>query len=376
MKKCIKKTTLLLIAFAFFNCSSSTDDQPIDTTDDYIPLPTSPVEIDLSKIPYQKLSDYKLFEDNIAEMKPSIGVHPYTLSSQLFTDYASKSRWVWMPNNTKATFTEAKDILQFPEKTVLVKTFYYDRAGNESTKRILETRIMIKKGTLASGEGDWIFANYIWNDEQTEAYLDNNGRNVDITFTNEYNNTYTTTYRIPSETECMICHKDNEKAIPIGPKLANMNLNYSYKNGTQNQIDYWIANDLIATENLNRNIEYVIDWKNPNLALKDRMRSYLEINCAHCHAESKHCDYRPIRLGYYETTSEENMGVCVTPQDNIDSSLTAIITPQNIGRSVMHYRLSTTDDSYKMPLLGRSIVDEEAVALLEEYIASLIQPCN
>ena len=42
----------------------------------------------------------------------------------------------------------------------------------------------------------------------------------------------------------------------------------------------------------------------------------------------------------------------------------------------MHYRLSTTDDSYKMPLLGRSIVDEEAVALLEEYIASLIQPCN
>jgi hypothetical protein len=48
-----------------------------------------------------------------------------------------------------------------------------------STTKIIETRIMIRKS-----EG-WIFADYVWNDEQTEAYLDLNGSTKNITFKDE-----------------------------------------------------------------------------------------------------------------------------------------------------------------------------------------------
>lgn len=366
---------LILFSLLFFQCNND-DTQTLDEdTDDYAPVPTSPVQIDLASVPYAKLSDYQLFEGNLKEMKPSYGVHTYSLSSQLFTDYASKKRFVWMPSGTKANFVSADELFDFPTSTVLVKNFYYTNTLPNNTQKIIETRIMIKKGVDASGNDEWIFANYVWNEDQTEAFLDMNGSNVEISFVNEYNDSYTTTYRIPSQTECLICHKNNEKAIPIGPKPINMDLNITYGTGTQNQIDYWVNNELISKD-FNRNFEKLVDWKNTSHPIKDRLRSYLEINCGHCHAESKHCDYRPIRLGFNETESETNLGVCVTPQDNIDSSLTSIITPSNIQRSVMHYRMNTTNESYRMPLLGRTVVDKQALQLLEDYIQTLTTPCH
>lgn len=366
---------LILFSLLFFQCNND-DTQTLDEdTDDYAPVPTSPVQIDLASVPYAKLSDYQLFEGNLKEMKPSYGVHTYSLSSQLFTDYASKKRFVWMPSGTKANFVSADELFDFPTSTVLVKNFYYTNTLPNNTQKIIETRIMIKKGVDASGNDEWIFANYVWNEDQTEAFLDMNGSNVEISFVNEYNDSYTTTYRIPSQTECLLCHKNNEKAIPIGPKPINMDLNITYGTGTQNQIDYWVNNELISND-FNRNFEKLVDWKNTAHPIKDRLRSYLEINCGHCHAESKHCDYRPIRLGFNETESETNIGVCVTPQDNIDSSLTSIITPSNIQRSVMHYRMNTTNESYRMPLLGRTVVDKQAVQLLEDYIQTLTTPCH
>jgi hypothetical protein len=42
---------------------------------------------------------------------------------------------------------------------------------------------------------------------------------------------------------------------------------------------------------------------------------------------------------------------------------------------VMSYRLNTTEPQFRMPLLGRSLVHEEAVQLLNEYISSLSPAC-
>jgi hypothetical protein len=55
--------------------------------------------------------------------------------------------------------------------------------------------------------------------------------------------------------------------------------------------------------------------------------------------------------------------------------LIKIILPGNFNKSMMHFRLSSTDESNRMPLLGRTIIDEEAVQLLKDYITS-INDCN
>ncbi len=73
---------------------------------------------------------------------------------------------------------------------------------------------MIKKD-----EG-WIFANYIWNDDQMEAIYNLDGTNVEIEWT-ENAVTNIVNYRIPSASECITCHKVYDTSIPNGVKPKN-----------------------------------------------------------------------------------------------------------------------------------------------------------
>ena len=46
-----------------------------------------------------KLSDYGFFKAPINEQIPISGVIPYTIASELFSDYAEKLRFIKVPNN-------------------------------------------------------------------------------------------------------------------------------------------------------------------------------------------------------------------------------------------------------------------------------------
>lgn len=335
----------------------------------------SPVSVDLTQVPYPKLSDYKFFEGPLKNLKPSSKVIPYELASTLFTDYAQKKRFVWMPSGSKATYDADGKILKFPIGTALIKTFYYDNVQPSNTTRIIETRVMIKKGVDLQTQKDiWIFANYIWNDTQTEALFDLNGSYFPVTWKDENNIIKSSNYRIPSGTECLTCHKSNEKPIPIGPKPQNLNFNYTYSAGSKNQLAKW--KEIGYLESYPSDIVSTIDWKDTSKSLDLRVRSYIDANCAHCHSTNSHCDYRPMRFAFSETVNPTNLGICVAPQENIDNSLTYIVTKGNSQRSVMHYRMSSVNEATRMPLLGRTIVHEEAVQLIQEWINSLDPACN
>ncbi|WP_298120132.1 hypothetical protein [Flavobacterium sp.] len=339
-----------------------------DRDDNYIEL--SPVVVDLTTVPYEKLSDYKFFEGEMKNQIPSKDVLPYEPASSLFTDYAHKKRFVWMPKGSKATYNEDGKILELPVGSALIKSFYYDNVQPSNTTRIIETRIMIKKET------GWIFAEYVWNEEQTEAILNMNGSNTSVEWMENGSLKSVSSYRIPSEQQCLTCHKSNELPVPIGIKPQNLNFDYAYTTGTKNQLQKWIQQGYLEN-NIPSNIVSTVDYKDTSKPLELRVRSYLDINCAHCHQNNSHCDYRPMRFAYSETTDLENMGVCVSTQDMADfpSALSKIVNPANINRSMMYYRLNTENESYRMPLLGRSIIHEEGIELIQEWINSL-EPCN
>lgn len=88
------------------------------------------------------------------------------LSSELFTDYASKQRLLRVPEGTTMTLTDDGQ-LEFPDGTVLVKTFYYpsDMRDAAASVRVIETRLLVKT------DGLWNAATYVWNEAQTEATL-------------------------------------------------------------------------------------------------------------------------------------------------------------------------------------------------------------
>lgn len=357
-----------LTALCFLMLFSCKDDEKIEG----VKVESSFVNFDINAVPYAKLSTYSFFTGELKNLTPSSKVIPYEPASSLFTDYASKKRFVWMPEGTKATYDADDKTLNFPVGTVLIKNFYYTTIQPNNTTKIIETRLMIRK---SSG---WIFAEYLWNDDQTEANLITgaaftSGSSRNITFKKENNNVITTDYRIPSESECFACHKLDNKPVPIGVKPQNLNTGYAYPGGIKNQLQKLVDEGYLVS--YPSNIVSTVNYKDTSKPVDIRLRSYLDINCAHCHQQNARCDYRAIRLAFSKTTSLTNMGVCVNADEPIDQSLEKIITPGNHNKSVMNFRLNSVDESNRMPLLGRTVVHDEGVALLQQWINSLNQSC-
>lgn len=368
-------TLVFFLLFTFLHTSCSNQD------DEYTAV--SPVVVDLTQIPYPKLSDYKFFEGDIKLQNPSLNVIPYAPSSVLFSDYAHKKRFVWMPEGTSATYDGDNKVLNLPIGAVLIKTFYYDNVQPSNTTRIIETRVMIRK---TSG---WIFAEYVWNEDQTEAFLDMAGSYTAITWKDENNVIKSANYRIPTEVQCITCHKakavingeDTNVYVPIGIKPQNLNFNYNYGMYSKNQLTKWIdLGYLESTFSLPTPENTVVDYNDISKPISLRARAYVDSNCSHCHQTDRHCDYRPMRFAYSETGNANgltNMGVCVATSDIQDFpvGLSKVVAPGNINKSMLYYRLNTTNESYRMPLHGRTMIHDEGVALIKEWINSLA-PCN
>ena len=113
----------------YFSCADN-DDQ--DYTD------VSPVVVDLSAVPFEKLSDYHFFSGELKNQIPSTDVIPYEPISSLFTDYAHKKRFVWIPKGAKATYNGDHNILELPVGSAIIKTFYYDNVQPANTTKIIE----------------------------------------------------------------------------------------------------------------------------------------------------------------------------------------------------------------------------------------------
>lgn len=352
-----------MLALVLTSCAN--DDNYVAITQD----PVSPVVFDIESVPYQTLSEYNLFEGNMADLNPVYGVLPYDLLSPLFSDYAHKKRFVWMPNDVSATYENDYSVLNFPVGTLLIKNFYFDDILPNAETRILETRIMIMK------EEGWVFANYKWDLAQTEATFDLNGsfEAFDFLLNNEPKSV---NFHIPSGSECLTCHKsENDAPIPIGPKPQNLNKDFDYEDGNKNQIQKWVEMGYLSN-NIPQSIISMVNWEDINQPLEIRVRSYLDINCAHCHSDNRHCDYRPVRFAFNESIDIVNLGVCVQPHTNIDPALTHIVSPGNSERSVIATRLNATEESIRMPLLGRTLRHDKGVELIEEWINSLTIICE
>ena len=366
MKKNTFKLIAILILIALFIFSCADDEQG------YVEIET-PVDVNLENVPYAKLSDYFFFVGELKNHTPNVGVLPYEPASGLFTDYAHKKRFIWMPAGVMANYTSDSEVLNFPVGTVLIKTFYYTTIQPDNSTQYIETRIMIRKSD------GWKFYEYIWNEEQTDADLVIgedfvNGSSKTITFKKPNNEIITANYRIPSDSECFACHKINETAVPIGVKPQNINFNYTYSNGSMNQLQKLVNQGYL--QNYPATIASTVNYNDTSQPLALRARSYLDINCAHCHQDQARCEYRPVRFPFRQTIDDINVGICLTADEAISPTLQKIISPGNFSKSIMHFRISTNDESERMPLLGRTIMHDEGVTLIEEWISTMTQECD
>lgn len=361
MKKQYFTAFLLALSLCTFLFSCEKDD-----TKEYQPVPVSPVVLDLAAVPYAKLSDYNFFEGDIKNLQPVYGVLPYDLNSSLFTDYALKKRFVWMPSGEKAHYMADGEVLHFPVGTVLIKNFYYDNITPSGATLIIETRLLIKK------EDGWIAANYVWDEQQTDAVLNTNGGIQRVEWS-QNGQVMSHNYKIPSHNMCMLCHAQNEITMPIGPKPQNINKMYTYTDGTLNQLAKWKSFGYLDT--YPNQILSTVNWEDTSKPLDLRVRSYLDVNCAHCHTEGADCGYTPMDFAFANSGIPANLGICREPIDFVTGTEEYIVDGQDTSNSLMYWRMSNSIQSEMMPPTGRVRVHTEGLQLIEQWINSLDSQC-
>ncbi len=349
----MKNTVLLVVFFLLLGCSN----------DDSYKVIENPVDVELENVPYQKLSEYNFFVGDLSKLTPHSDLLLYKPNSELFTDYAKKLRYVWLPENTKAEFVSENESLNLPVGSVLLKVFYYDTVQTGSQNKILETRLMIRK------EEGWIFANYKWNDSQTEAFYDMSTSTVPLTI-NHNNQNLSFDYTIPSDSQCLSCHSKNAEPQPIGIKPIYLNYSLSGRNQLQN----WISKGHLESD-LPQAISSVVDYSDSSKSLNDRARAYLDIQCAHCHNPEGSSYYVPLDFSFSQTINSENMGVCMSSTMNIPGfDRGYIVAAQDPINSALLYMISTDQPQYKMPRFGRTLTHQVGVELISQWINSL-EPC-
>ncbi|MFK7782173.1 fibronectin type III domain-containing protein [Psychroserpens sp.] len=288
------------------------------------------------------LSELNLFSGNLGDLQPSPFTFVYDLNTRLFTDYATKQRLIALPAGEKMTYN-GDGFPLFPDNSVIAKTFYYNNNETDLSqgKNIIETRIIIKIN------GSWESGNYRWNASQTDATLDTDGGVVPVTWIDANGASQNVDYEIPASADCFTCHSNNSEGAIIGPKLRTMNFDI---NGV-NQLQTLIDNDMLDGLTDPSTVSVLPNWEDSSVGLERQARAYMDINCAHCHIEGGFCEIQSdLRLAY-ETDYGESF---------ISERRNSILA-----------RIQNTIPDYGMPLIGTTVLHDEGVSLLVDYINSL-----
>jgi hypothetical protein len=257
---------------------------------------------------------------------------------ELWSDGASKRRWLWLPPNTQID-TSTMDSWRFPVGTKLWKEF--TRAGVRVETRLLERR-----------RDGWIGLAYLWREDGTDAVATPYGA-IDARGT---------PHNVPASNECDACH-GGRKSYVLGFSAVQL--------AQQTDPDSLNLDELVRLELVSDppDVPPVV----PGNETEQAALGYLHANCSHCHNAS-----RPSRAG----------ARCFDPESDIDFSLRADEGP--VPSETHAYRTTDAciepgrpDDSplielvgkrgrfRQMPPLATEKVDTAAVALLRRWIEAM-----
>ncbi|MGB0921153.1 MAG: SO2930 family diheme c-type cytochrome [Alphaproteobacteria bacterium] len=316
----------------------------------------------LAEKPPKLLSAYGLFADG-ATQAPANNVVPYDLATPLYSDYAKKLRFVYVPQGTSAIYN-ADDVFNFPIGTALIKSFGYDKQDGIGFN-LIETRLLLRK------ESGWVALPYVWNEDKSDAKLKVAGKRLPVTFIDPSGTEHTIRYQVPNKNQCKSCHSLNGKIVPIGPKTLHLEKEFTYATGKQNQLDYWVAHGILT--GLSSPRAPSIDAHTPSSgSLADRARTYLDVNCGHCHRTGGMGDNSGLFLNWAEKVPAR-YGIKKHPvaAGRGSGGLIYDIAPGKPDDSILIYRMASDDPGIAMPEIGRSLPHKEGIALIREWIESL-----
>ena len=316
------------------------------------------------------LSETKLFS-NTAKMVPAASLIAYDVNSALWSDGASKLRWLAVPSGKKVGFTTT-GAWAFPDGSVFVKHFELPKLapdGKTTTSVRLETRVLVRDAT-----GYVYGASYRWRPDNSDADLVEVGQNASIVVgaglkgaPDKVQNWF-----FPGRQDCLTCHTRGSGGV-LGVNTRQLNKTFRYKdNGvTDNQLralahvglfdhppadnEFTLLDRLVAADDLDEPVEA-------------RARSYLDSNCSHCHRPGGVHAFWDAR---YESALEESGIVNGIVNNNLGQGDAKVVVPRDWTRSIMFKRISVAGQPHSMPPLAKQRVDKTGIGLIAEWIASM-----
>jgi parallel beta-helix repeat protein len=339
---------------------------------------------DAVEVTCDTLSAYNLFADPTDPRANSNGGIHYEMITPLFTDYAEKYRFIFVPEGKQAAYNSS-NTLDFPVGTIIAKTFTMPRdfLNDGAGEEIIETRLLIHRK-----EG-WKALPFIWREDRGDADLALAGGTRAVSWIHSDGSNRSTNYVIPDANSCKTCHSTvrsesgsgvNQETVlvPIGPKARFLNRDNLYEGEPVNQLAYMAQQGVLAglPDDLD-SIDTVPDWEDTAADLQNRAKGYLDANCAHCHSPGGFASNSGLFLEYWREV-DTSYGICKTPVAAGAGSggLRFDIVPGNADQSITSYRMDSNQPDVRMPEIGRTLIHDEGVALVREWINSLAGQCE
>ncbi len=345
----------------------------------------------------ERLSDWRLLIIDGRNLQLNDRVVPYELNTPLFSDYALKLRTVWMPSERSAEYRNDREF-DFPVGTIFSKTFHYELVSGDSGGQVRVVKadreaVLSAEGTLDLDdyylaetrlliryEEGWKAFPYVWNTAQDEAFLEPAGELLNLKLISETGEEESIVYVVPDRNQCAACHTPDHASKdlrPLGPKARQLNRDYSYISGIENQLAYWTRNGMLSGFDHSAHTPKIANWSNPaDATLEERARAYLDVNCAHCHNAQGAADTSALNLNI-EAKVDRHFGICKPPVavGRGSGNRPYDIYPGRAEESILLFRMENTDPAIAMPELGRASNHIEGIAVVRDWINSLPGIC-
>lgn len=282
---------------------------------------------------------------------------PYSPQYPLWTDGAVKARWIRLPDGASI---DARDEVRwgFPVGTKFWKEFSFGG-------RRVETRFLWRARADA-----WVFASYVWNDDQSDAVLApaSGVRNV-ASITGDKS------HSIPSIDDCHSCH---ERGSILGFNALQLSIDRDplaphAEPLTPEMVD---IRALMEEQRL-RSARPDLATNPPRIDAPSPVAraalGYLATNCGICHHDGAPIDTR-LRL---RAAPGQSTGAVLDLLRSASTSweipsaapgTTRFVTPGHPELSSIAARMNSRRPSTQMPPLGTVTVDQEGLALVKKWI--------
>ncbi len=296
------------------------------------------------------LSQTGLFSD-VAAGTLAPGVREYAPAYELWSDGATKRRWVHLPAGQKIDTTKM-DYWVYPVGTKLWKEFTRD--GQR-----VETRMIEKHGT---GKDDWFMMAFEWNDTGTDAAASDDGAM----------NAEGTAHDIPGHLKCWECH-GNMKDRVLG--FSAIQLSHT---GAGVTLDTLIAEGLLSAPPV------AAFTTLPGAEQEKKALGYMHANCGTCHNDGGTSG--TVRLDEARALAA-HFGARLTgghrELSDVDRGRDRVVQGdrrrprgrRDLASSILYQRfIHEIGTELHMPPLGTEVVDPDGRQILEDWIGYLGPP--